>query len=214
MTNTRVIEMVKMGLDDDIIIAKIKSGTSHFQLGDSDLLELKKAGVSSKIIASMLDASAVTEPRVTIDGKEATIHTLGEAKVGGRLGRMATIGVKSVKTKAYLEGPHAPILAGSGTPNILIELPKNIPIDNFILVQLDGKSDRRELEVGSEGGIVGAKHGIREEAIHKTHVTDMGGGKFQLVTGALKKGEYVIYVVGSPDYEKGIYGRGYDFTVN
>jgi hypothetical protein len=46
-----------MGLDDDIIIAKIKHVTCHLQLGDTDLVELKKAGVSSKVIAAILDAA-------------------------------------------------------------------------------------------------------------------------------------------------------------
>ena len=45
-------------------------------------------------------------------------------------------------------------------------------------------------------------------------VTDLGGNKFQLGTETLKKGDYIIYVVGSADFEKGIYGRGYDFTAN
>ena len=58
ITNSRVVDMSKMGLDDDIIIAKMKHTTCHFQLGDSDLVELKKAGVSSKVIAAMLDAAA------------------------------------------------------------------------------------------------------------------------------------------------------------
>jgi hypothetical protein len=58
MTNSRVVDLSKMGLDDDIIIAKIKHATCHFQLGDNDLVELKKAGVSSKVIAAMLDAAA------------------------------------------------------------------------------------------------------------------------------------------------------------
>jgi hypothetical protein len=58
VTNARVIELSKLGLDDDIVIAKIRNGSSRFQLGDSDLVELKKAGVSSKVIAAMLDSSA------------------------------------------------------------------------------------------------------------------------------------------------------------
>ena len=86
-------------------------------------------------------------------------------------------------------------------------------IDNYILVQMDGKGDRRELEVEARGGIVGGKNGIRVEAIHKTSVTSLGGNKFQLDTESLKKGEYLVYVVGSPDSVKGIYGKGYDFTV-
>src|SRR5208283_1346209 len=47
----------KLGLDDDIVIAKIRNGSCRFQLGDSDLVELKKAGVSSKVIPAMLDSS-------------------------------------------------------------------------------------------------------------------------------------------------------------
>src|SRR5882724_12045541 len=64
LTNVRVIELTKIGLDDDIIIAKIKNGVCRFDLADSDLLDLKKAGVSSKVVAAMLDASALLEPRV------------------------------------------------------------------------------------------------------------------------------------------------------
>jgi hypothetical protein len=212
ITNVRVIEMSKLGLDDDIVIAKIKNGSCAFQLGDTDLVDLKNAGVSPKVIAAMLDASALIVPKVVIDKNDVTLHTLGQAKVGGRLGRELTIGIKSVKEKAYLDGPHSIVVAGS-TPRIEMSLPKDDTIDNYILVQMDGKSDRRELEVEARGGIVGGKNGIRAEAIHKTHVTPLGGSKYQLGTDSLKKGEYIIYVVGSPDSVKGIYGKGYDFTV-
>ena len=212
ITNARVVEMTKLGLAEEIIIAKIKNGTCRFDLGDADLVGLKNAGVSPKVVAVMLDASALSSPRVSVDRKEVTLHTMGEAKVGGRLGHIATIGIKSTKVKAYLEGPHSAVVSGS-TPFIEIDLPKGVPIDNFLLVRLDGKNDRREIEVDAIGGIVGAKHGIRAEAIRHTHSTNLGGDKFRMETEVLAKGDYVIYVVGSPDFEKGIYGRGYDFTV-
>jgi hypothetical protein len=213
ITNARVIEMSKLGLDDDIIIAKLKNGSCEFQLEDTDLVGLKKAGVSPKVIAAMLDSSVLTSPRVTVDKTEVPIHTMGQSKVGGRLGHDVTLGIKSVKEKAYLDGPHSTIVAGS-SPVIEIDLPKGDTIDNYILVQMDGKGDRRELEVEARGGLVGAKNGIRAEAIHKTHVAPLGGNRFQLGTDTLKKGEYIIYVVGSPDSIRGIYGKGYDFTVS
>src|ERR1700730_2403218 len=144
--------------------------------------------------------------------QKVTLHTLGQAKLGGRLGRMATVGIKSVKEKAYLDGPHSSVVASSG-PFIGIDLPKGATIDNYILVQLDGKGDRRELEVEARGGFVGGKNGIRAESIRKTSTNPLGGNKFQLATGSLKRGEYLIYIVGSPDVNKGIYGKGYDFTV-
>jgi hypothetical protein len=72
ITNARVVEMTKLGLDDDVIIARIKHGVCQFALSDSDLVELKKDGVSAKVVAAMLDtapmpASAVIEP--PSDGK-------------------------------------------------------------------------------------------------------------------------------------------------
>jgi hypothetical protein len=66
MTNARVVELSKTGLDDEIIIAKINNGSCHFQLSDVDLLELKKAGVSSKVVAAMLDANALTAPKLVL----------------------------------------------------------------------------------------------------------------------------------------------------
>jgi hypothetical protein len=36
LTNARVVEMTKLGLDDEIIMAKIKNGKCRFDLGDAD----------------------------------------------------------------------------------------------------------------------------------------------------------------------------------
>jgi hypothetical protein len=40
-------------------------------------------------------------------------HTMGQSKVGGRLGSDLTLGVKSVKEKAYLDGPHSTIVGAA-----------------------------------------------------------------------------------------------------
>jgi hypothetical protein len=70
ITNARVVEMAKMGLDDDIIIARIKHTPCEFQLADTDLLDLKKSGVSSKVVAAMLEsAPAATVASEPSDGK-------------------------------------------------------------------------------------------------------------------------------------------------
>jgi hypothetical protein len=94
ITNARVIEMTKLGLDDDIIIARIKHGICEFQLSDNDLLDLKKAGVSSKVVAAMLDSApppaatpAVPEPsdgkvRVFVTDSQSW-ETRGSSAAGG-----------------------------------------------------------------------------------------------------------------------------------
>jgi hypothetical protein len=213
INNARIVQMTKLGLGDDIIIARIKTGNCTFALGDSDLADLKKAGVSDKIIAAMLEASVLARPRVTIDGNPAEEHTIGQEKVGGRLGHAVSLHIKSVKEKAYLQGQHASLFAKS-TPAIQIELPPNSTIDDYIVVRMDGKGDRRELEMASGGGAVGRKTGIRSDRIQRTSYEPLGGRLYKLsLVKPLKPGEYILYVIGSADFEKGIYGRGYDFTV-
>lgn len=70
ITNTRVIEMSRLGLDDDIIIAKIRNGSCEFQLEDTDLVNLKKAGVSPKVLAAMLDANVKSTQKDAMKGNE------------------------------------------------------------------------------------------------------------------------------------------------
>jgi hypothetical protein len=213
ITNARVIEMTKLGLGDDIIIARIKTGNCQFALSDSDLAQLKKANVSDKVVAAMLEASVLTKPRVTIDGNPLELHTIGQEKVGGRLGHAVSLHIKSVKDKAYLQGQHASVLTSS-KPTIQIELPSNSSIDDYIVVRMDGKGDRREVEVASGGGTVGHKTGIRSDRVMKTSYDLVSGRLYKIsVRDSLQHGEYILYIIGSADYEKGIFGRGYDFTV-
>jgi hypothetical protein len=211
--NARIIEMTHKGLGDEVIIARIKAGATKFDLSDDDLANLKKAGVSDAVVAAMIQSTQLTIPKVKIDGNPVEVRTIGEQKVGGRLGHVATLGIKSVKNKAYLQGQHASLIASS-KPVIDIELPANDNIDNYIIVEMDDKGDRREIEMGSVGGTVGEKVGIRADRIVPTSATPVGGRRFRITTTkGLKKGEYILYSVGSADFPHGVYGQGYDFTV-
>jgi len=139
---------------------------------------------------------------------------VGQGKVGGRLGRIATMGIKSAKWKAVLQGRESGVL-GSRPPTIILELPAGDGIDNYILVKMDGKEDRRELEMCSSGGVVGGKTGVRAEDTVRATSTVLGGNRFQVVpTESLKRCKYILYVLGSADTIKGIYGKGYDCDVN
>jgi hypothetical protein len=97
---------------------------------------------------------------------------------------------------------------------IEIELPAKDNIDNYIIVEMDDKGDRREIEMGSVGGTVGEKVGIRADRIVRTSATPLGGRRFRVApVNELKKGEYILYSVGSADFPHGVYGQGFDFTV-
>lgn len=211
--NARVIEMTHKGLGDDVIIARIKASPTKFDLSDDDLAALKKAGVSDAVVAAMIQSTQLTVATVKIDGNPVELRVIGEQKMGGRLGHALTMGIESVKNKAYLQGQHASVIA-SRNPVIEIELPANENLDNYIIVEMDDKGDRREIEMGSAGGTVGEKVGIRADRIARTSAMPLGGRRFRITAvKEMKKGEYILYSVGSADFPHGVYGQGYDFSV-
>src|SRR5689334_9475690 len=58
MNNEAVIKMAKAGLGEDIIVSTIKSQPGKYATGADDLIALKAAGVSDKVIAAMVEKAA------------------------------------------------------------------------------------------------------------------------------------------------------------
>jgi hypothetical protein len=56
LTNADILNMAKAKLDDDVIIAKIKSSKCHFDTVPTVLSELKYHGVSNAVILAMIQA--------------------------------------------------------------------------------------------------------------------------------------------------------------
>ena len=214
--NNRVVAMMNKGLDDSIIIAKIKASNWSFQVSDEQLLSLRKEGGSARVVAAMVDDSVTAVAKVTVDDQPVTLATMGQAKSAGRFLNNITGDLTSVKENAFLEGGTA-ITQASPMPEILITLPKGDSIGNYILVRMDRKDDtRRELGVGTGGGIGSGRTGLSSNSpIRPIRVILRAENVYQLLPiHELKPGQYLVYVVGSSDERKNIYGKGYDFAVN
>jgi len=56
LTNESIISMVKGGLSEAVVLARVRSGPANFDTSTNALLNLKKAGVSDKIIEAMVSA--------------------------------------------------------------------------------------------------------------------------------------------------------------
>ncbi|MGA8028614.1 MAG: hypothetical protein WB992_15835 [Bryobacteraceae bacterium] len=65
LRNEDVIKMTKAGLDESIIIAKIKSSLCQFETSPDTLIQLKQSGIPAAVLRAMTDASVQpqTEPR-------------------------------------------------------------------------------------------------------------------------------------------------------
>src|SRR5215211_7505354 len=58
MINDEVISLTKAGLSPSIIIGKIRTGKSNFDLSTDSLIKLKQAGIADDIVAAMLEAKS------------------------------------------------------------------------------------------------------------------------------------------------------------
>ena len=58
MTNDEVISLTKAGLSSSIIVGKIKSSATKFDLSTDSLIKLKQAGVSDDIVGAMLESKS------------------------------------------------------------------------------------------------------------------------------------------------------------
>lgn len=75
MTNDEVISLTKAGLSSSIIIGKIKTSTTNFDLSTDSLIKLKQAGVGDDIVGAMLEAKSgksINTPSVNSSGAAAT----------------------------------------------------------------------------------------------------------------------------------------------
>ena len=135
LTNQSVIELVQDKLPEDVIVTKIQTSKTNFDVSTNALVALNKAGVPTSIIKAMMtsgNSSAVVtaaagdpnDPLIdheagiyayfkTSGGKrklvelEPTVYT--EGKSGGVFASAMTYGIAKVKWKAVVRGPHAAI---------------------------------------------------------------------------------------------------------
>ena len=62
LTNDTVVAMVQARLGTAIVVAKIKTSTTTFDLSTASLIALKSKGIPDEVIQAMLEASASAVP--------------------------------------------------------------------------------------------------------------------------------------------------------
>jgi hypothetical protein len=58
LTNDSIVKLVKAGLGGDTIISIVNTQPGEYSMGADDIIALKRAGVSEKVITAMLRRSA------------------------------------------------------------------------------------------------------------------------------------------------------------
>jgi hypothetical protein len=141
LTNATVVELVKAGLGDEAVIAKIKASDANYSLGTDELIALKQQGVSGPVIAAMIAASTkatdtpapmsmtaidpmtphpsgvylIDTPANQLDRIDPTMSS--QAKTGGKFGYAITGGIASMSIKVAIAGETARVASPSATPS-------------------------------------------------------------------------------------------------
>lgn len=223
-TNHDVIEMVKLGLSDDVIIAKIRTATAaqpdsvNLDTSVDGLKALKEANVPDSVIKAMINpgpppaaivagATPMTidpnlpPPEVGVYWKEGPNFTRvqGQAvtntKAGGKAGSFFTNGMRNQHWDATIEGPTSRTVVKDRRPSFYIYVPEGIDSSDYVLINLNKKGDHREFQIGSFGGITGGKSGVKRDKEIAFQAEHMGIRIYKITLASeLKAGEYAFFM--------------------
>lgn len=125
LNNDAVLSLLAAGLGDEVVIAKIKSSPSTFDLSTATVIALKQKGVSGAVIAAMINSTAApSQTAMSVDSPDPAVpHPSGiylagaakmtriestttrQARTSGMLGYALTGGLSGMRVKAAVNGP-------------------------------------------------------------------------------------------------------------
>ena len=252
LTNQDVIDMVGMGLSEDVIVAKIRStnsaGTLKLDTSMDGLKALKAAKVPDSVMKAMINPNPppptvvaatapmtmdpnLPPPEVGVYWKDGTNFVfidgfaLTQAKVGGRAGSFFTSGIRGEHWDATVAGPTSNNVVKDRRPLFYLYVPDGNSASDYSLIILNKKSDHREFQVGSIGGVSGGKSGVKKDKEVPFKSEHVGIRMYKItLSDDLKPGEYAFFMgtgaqsnmtsgAASPGTGGSASGRVFDFSV-
>jgi hypothetical protein len=254
-TNQDIIEMAKLGLSDEVIIAKIRQAYEtgadavSFDTSVGGLRSLKAASVPDSVIKVMINPAPPPAPviagasPISVDpnlpppevgvywrdqGKFMRIQgqAVTNTKTGGKAGSLFTNGLRNQHWDATIEGHTSRNIIRDRQPIFYLYVPDGNDSSDYVLIKLNKKSDHREFQIGSFGGITGGKSGVQKEKEIPFRAEHVGIRMYKVTLSEedLKPGEYAFFMgTGQSNTMAGAHGgnrsggsasgRVWDFTI-
>ena len=233
MSNQDVIEMVGLGLSNDVVIAKITTASAtDFDTSIEGLKSLKAAKVSDEIIRVMVNphpalatsTAPVVGPATNDSGlpDEVGVYINLKGKIteiepevvgwqsGGVLKSFATQGITKGHVNGKVMKPHS-ALQSPNPFEFIIRTPEGTSATEYQLLKLDEKDNRREFRAMT-GGIIHASGGAEKNAIPFTP-EKIAARTWRIKLADLKKGEYGFLPPGMSSQSISSAGKIYSFGV-
>jgi hypothetical protein len=255
LANQDIISMTQLGLSEDVIIAKIRAASAvgadaiSFDTSVDGLKALKAANVTDAVIKVMINPApppptivAATSTPMTIDPNlpppEVGVYwkdganfilipgqAVTNAKVGGKAGSIFTDGMRNQHWDATLNGPTSSNRVKDRRAVFYLYVPDGSSSSDYALIRLNKKSDHREFQIGSFGGVTGGKSGVKKDKEVEIKAEHVGIRTYKVTLEEdLKPGEYGFFMgsgqaatmsgaMGGNRSGGAAAGRIYDFTI-
>lgn len=236
LTNDSIIKMAKAGLGEDILISSIQAQAGHYGTGADDLIALKQAGVSDKVIAAMVSkmagAAAAPAAAAAAPAAAATAGPVNEVgvyykkaeawtdlppevvnfKTGGVLKSIGTAGIVKGDVNGHVNGEHSKTSVKAPI-ELLVYTPEGTAITEYQLLRLHDQKDSREFRTVT-GGVMHVSGGATRDLV-PFESKKIAARTYEIVLPNLGAGEYGLLPPSSSDATggSGRLGKIYSFHI-
>ena len=232
LSNDTIVKMSRAGLDDTVIIQTIQSQPGAYDTTPEDLIGLKNAGVSQRVIAAMQARSAgltvrpgqnevnplplaagVDDIGVYYQDKDGQWVPLKTERVqfksSGWLKNAATDGLVKQDMNGHIDGPKSPLMLPTGV-HILIYTPTGTQAEEYDFLRFETHSGSRDFRVKT-GGLFHSETGSQRDEV-EFHPVKVAKNMYSFTVPVdIEKGEYGVLPPGSSNVP-GISNAGKIFT--
>jgi hypothetical protein len=188
LTNDSIVKMVKSGFGESLIVSMVQGQPGKYTLSPDELMKLKDAGVSEKILAAMASkgsggnaapgaapsGAAAGDPDIPqgIDigvyykkagAWEEMLPEVVNWKTGGVLKHIATVGVVKGDVNGHIQSAHSRNSLKSPI-EVLIYSSEGVAITEYQLIHLHENPDNREFRTVT-GGVMHEEGGATRDVI-------------------------------------------------
>jgi hypothetical protein len=176
LDNDAVIKLVKSGIGDDLVVSMINTQPGTYKTGADDVIALKDAGVSDKVLAAMIargkggapSAAPGFLPEIGVyyrkdAGWKELMPEVVNWKTVGKLKKFGTAGLAKSDVNGDVTGAHSPTSVTMPL-DILIYAADGAKITDYQFLHLRENGDTREFRTAA-GGVRIVSGGARSDVI-------------------------------------------------
>jgi len=228
VNNEAITKMSKAGLDEAIILQTIQAQPGQYDLAPDNLIELKNAGVSARVIAAMqaraagLGVRATDEKPVAPALDEIGVYYKDRSgawvplktervvfKSSGWLKSAVTNNIIKRDMNGHLEGQRSPLKLSTGV-ELMIYAPAGTDAAEYDFIRFEEKKDAREFRTLT-GGVFHSESGSARDEI-EFNPKKVGPQMYSFTVPVdIQKGEYGLLPPGAAN-QRGFADTGKIFT--